>query len=178
MENIAKALLIVAAVMIGALLLANYTTSMNRTTEFTDVYLEKMSKEEISKFNSEFTKYAGLGDKNTKSGMNINKCLYIDADTNFDTRSLDYIKVNINFQHGTDYNDFIQNFYTAGKFDYNRYHETIFEFLNKYFDNTIDLSGGSVDNPVVNDKTLFSLVINRYSNDGKVSEITFTELEN
>ena len=57
MENVAKALLLAGAVLIGVLLLYNFTSAMNTTGQFTDSYTDKIQKDQTAQFNSDFTKY-------------------------------------------------------------------------------------------------------------------------
>lgn len=180
MENVAKALLLAGAVLIGVLLLYNFTSAMNTTGQFTDSYTDKIQKDQTAQFNSDFTKYVATNMNMYEVVTLINKVLYINEGINFDTSNLNYITVKLRFDtgSGTSYNsneDFIAEFWNGTTFDYDEYQETIFGLLSEYYDDTISWDGAtSIDKPTRKDIPIFKISIDRFV-DGKVAEVTFSE---
>lgn len=180
MENIAKALLMAGAVMIGVFLLYNFTQSMDTTSQFTVSYSDKMERDRVAQYNSDFTQYTGMKINMYEVASLLNKVLYINETTNFDTTTYNYITVtleNIDFKKEnstkSDSNDFIAEFVTDGQFDYDSYNEAVFGMLADYYDNTIDWRNQPVLNPKREKIPAFYLVITNYE-EGLVSDITFT----
>lgn len=178
MENIAKALLIAAAVLIGVFLLANYNRTMRETSEFTESYMSKLTEKDIAEYNSDFVKYTGIDMNMYEVVTLINKSLAIDESCNFEKNSLDYITIKLNFKTspGTTYNyaDFIGHFYQSGKFNYDDYNEARFKLLKAYYDDSISWEGTTVDQPKNVAPTLFRISKIEYK-DKRVSGLTFDE---
>ena len=180
MENVYKALLIAGAVMIGVFLLYNFTQSMDKTSQFTLSYTDKMEKDKIAQYNSDFTQYTGMKMNMYEVASLMNKVLYINETTNFDSSTYNYITVtleNIDFKKGnsvkSDSNDFIAEFLNSGDFDYDAYNDAVFGMLADYYDNTIDWRNQHVLTPKREKIPAFYLSITNYE-DGMVSDITFT----
>lgn len=180
MENVAKALLLAGAVLIGVLLLYNFTSAMNTTGQFTESYTDKIQKDQTAQFNSDFTKYVATNMNMYEVVTLLNKVLYINEGINFDKSNLNYITVKLKFTSGsgTAYNsneDFIAEYWDGTSFDYDEYQKAIFGLLSEYYDDTISWEGAtSIDKPTRTDIPVFRISIDRYI-DGKVAEITFTE---
>lgn len=167
MENVSKALLIVGAVLIGVLLLYTYNHSMGITNQFSSSYAHTIEMEELEKYNADFV-------KNTSAELNMyevvslmNKVLYIDEDCSFNSNYGHYITVNLILKHKPIMQDFLRQYWSVSenKFDYNAYHEQIYNYLGEYH-----------DNGTIKDVKHFNLSIDRYSS-GMVSEITFEQIE-
>lgn len=166
MENVSKALLIVGAVLIGVLLLYTYNHSMGITNQFSSSYAHTIEMEEIEKYNADFV-------KNTNAKLNMyevvslmNKVLYIDEACSFNPNYGHYITVNLSLKHNPIQQDFLAKYWDASnnKFDYNRYHTDIYNYLYEYHDKN-----------TIREVKHFNLSIDSY-NAGMVSEITFEEI--
>lgn len=173
MENSAKALLLAGAVLIGVLLLGNYTNSMRKTSTYTEQYMEKVDDLEIRNYNSDFTKNVG-NDLNMYEVVSlINKALYIDESCGFDTNNENYIIVRLKFKNSSDnHDDIIEDFFTTTSTDYNGYHTEIYSYLEKYYDNSIKLESGVWKKEKY---STFRISIDSYHTDGKIHRVTFTQ---
>lgn len=167
MENVSKALLIAGAVLIGVLLLYVYNNSMGITNQFSSSYAHTIEMEKLEKYNADFV-------KNTNAELNMyevvslmNKVLYIDEACSFNSNYGHYITVNLSLKHKPIMQDFLRQYWnsTENKFDYNRYHTDIYNYLYEYH-----------DNGTIKDVKHFNLSIDNY-NAGMVSEITFEEID-
>ncbi len=173
MENVAKALLLAGAVLIGVLLLGNYTNSMKKTSTYTEQYMEKVDNSEIRKYNSDFTKNVGNELNMYEVVSLINKALYIDEDCGFDKKNENYIKVTLKFKNTSDnHDDIISDFFSNTSQDYNGYHDEIYRYLEKYYDNSIKLESGVWKKE---EYQTFNITIDSYHTDGKIHEVTFTQ---
>lgn len=169
MENVSKALILAGAVLIGVFLLFNLNTSMKQTGQFTQSYIDKLDRNRLAQYNSDFNKYTGSQMSMYDVATIMNKALEINMACGFNQDTVDYITVKIKFTSGTgkdlynDKTDFLRVFYKDGKFDMNGdgtedisgtgidgYNAAIYDLLRDYYDNAINWNHASatVDRPV------------------------------